>query len=261
MAGEVLQARSFSDPTRNSRLRALTREPIRRVSEKIHTHAPSIQPNHLTLAGGLLQMAGTRIAENERGTTSPPRKKILFTAAGAKSIGYLCDGLDGGLAKFKVDRDSYYGGLLDYLVDRVEETDAALVRARNADTHLGKYAAYGVALTCAIPGIIRAHAEQQGKVVPEQGTNMLEWLGTRPGRVLLDLVATFGNNRTRVTADVIGTTANVYSAARRFSAQSKSTETRALVPKKRREARDRRTMLSLLAATNAGLVYRAIKKS
>lgn len=246
-----------TDLTRNARLRGWTAGGIRRITQTVHEKYPGISPNHITLVGALLEMGGTRLAELQK-SREDPNKALLVLAGAMKLTGYSLDAFDGPLSKFKDDHNHKIGPLLDYAADRVEESHAALSRSRTAETSMGKSAANGVAVTSSWPGIARAWSEERGHVVPEHGKNLLEALGTRPGRVALDMIATFSPPRVQTAVDTLGTVANVYSTAQR--AKIGRDREVALTAGKRDEAGTRKKMLVTMALANAIIVFSSERK-
>lgn len=243
------------DAARNGYLRRATVSGFRKVAEKIHTNFPTVSPNHVTLIGLGIEVLGTRLAELQSRKENPS-KGVLVSASILKSVGYGLDGVDGPLSKFKPQHNTDVGQILDYAVDRIEESDAAFSRARGATTQVGRLAGWGVAVTCNMPGIARALTEEKGKVVPEHGRNALELFGTRPGRVLLDMVATF-LPQVQTGIDILGTSANVYSTVRRVQDGQNANGTDVLSQEKRDQAKARRKVLSALLIANGAAVYKA----
>lgn len=181
--------------TRNGALRAYTKELAHYTALLIHQLFPDLTPNQLSAMGFLEVIFGALLAEqgNINFSTS-----LQIGGFSLQTLGNIKDGLDGPLARIITAQspgkhDPFTGQLVDVTFDKAGEIATAWTRARTAylkNNPAGEYAAFGVAITAALPALTRAHVESLGYAVPEIGRNLLEAMGTRTGRIILGMAAT-----------------------------------------------------------------------
>jgi phosphatidylglycerophosphate synthase len=203
---------------RNSKLRSVFEKQIDGLVTGINEKLPRVTPDHLTLAGVVLVLAGDIMVVKD------PDRPVVPTAI--YTLGSLLDALDGSLARKKGELNggtTKEGMLLDLVSDRVQEviTFGALsliARRRGNRVAADNYAL--AAMTSALPALIKAHAETKGLVVREGG------IGTRVGRGILGGAGLAFNGR-RDTTDILSATVasnNIVTARSRSEVVSKRAE-------------------------------------
>lgn len=174
-------------------MRDLLGKPITILVQLLNEHT-DLTPNQVSLVGALVASSPALyklIVESPKHELSKTTNLIL---ACISLIGVSIDGIDGSLARYqetigkKNGHSQEVGQLVDGLLDRYQE-------ALNAITYLVTLNRSGydvattiqklVSITNPLSSFLRAYAESQGKSMPENGTNLLEFFGTRTGRVIL----------------------------------------------------------------------------
>lgn len=180
--------------TRNSSLRKITDRLVHQTALMLHQVLPDVTPNQITALGVVEVLAGVYLAEE---ANLHPSTKDKTLALLLETTGYICDALDGALARIIMSEspekhDGLWGQLADVSADRTQEIGAALLRARTAylkGSSIGEFAALSAAMTTTLPSLARAYVESQGYNVPEMGMSIFQAAGTRTGRIVLNTVA------------------------------------------------------------------------
>jgi phosphatidylglycerophosphate synthase len=179
--------------SRNSRAREVTRGAINLTVRFLHKTAPWLTPNEITI-GGMVGVAG--VAKYADSISHVKIEDSFFqrlTAAVVYTGLCLSDGLDGALERHLQSLDpkrkgSSFGANLDAGSDRAQELVLALSRASSADNRndrFGKALALGAAVTNTLPSLVRAYGESKGVIFEENGSNWLQFFGTRLGRAIV----------------------------------------------------------------------------
>lgn len=173
----------------------LTREPVHYAALGFHRLFPRVSANQVTYTGIALVSLGTSIAEWQN-VTGNKNKRLRLAALGLVLAGYGCDGLDGAVSRIIRDETGYKdpnGGHIDVTADRVEEFIQNSIRAYSADK-LGRPWGSKMARINSVlstpPSFVKSIDEGIGFDMPETGGVINIW-GTRPGRAILNTVATF----------------------------------------------------------------------
>lgn len=154
-------------PTRNSRIRELTAEPIGKVAGWLHEQSPWLSPDQVTALGLVGTALGAIWATEQNSKNRGNRLLPLIVLVASSGM----DALDGALARVS-GQASKHGQILDACSDRIGEAAMGLARMvaalRRGDI-VGTVAATLATLTAPLPSWARASAEEQGRVVPETG--------------------------------------------------------------------------------------------
>ncbi len=215
--------RQHSSAGKDSFLRKMFGVPLDSVSKNLHKALPSVTPNQITTTGLVAVVAGAMMMQSEN-TKSNPDKMKQAAALGLQGIGYLCDALDGGVARqIKKETNGEYhnpvGVILDVTTDRVQESVLAFLRSRAAAKRKdlwGQVAADGAMLTTSLPTLTREIIMWlDGREVHEVGTDPLAFMGSRPGRVVMNTLSGMSPRYQRYL-DGVQVLANFYSAGNRY---------------------------------------------
>lgn len=239
--------------TRNSKLRELTASPIGMITQRLHDAFPSLEPDHITVAGVIGTGIGSLLALDENQKVSS--LSVLGTSA-------ILDAFDGALAR-KIDSESpgsvdfKKGAVYDSISDRTQELIMALSRAVSANKRnstLGKVSALLNAVSNPLPSTAKAFAETKGVVVPENGRGPKGIIGTRVGRAVFGIASTVfpevKSVPTQIIADSIVTGANIATALERVNLARKGDTT--LSEQDRDDAKVRLKALALFTAVAVG---------
>ncbi len=200
-----------SASTRNSGLRKVTKNPIRRVVEAVGEKAPWINANRITAAGTI----GVFVADYL--VIKHPKLKKTATAVHTGSS--IADSFDGEWERWEVEEKgkepSKNGPLIDVLADKLQEVTtfaSQAIRARRSGNNLAAVAYLAAAATSPLPALFRARAESRGQVVKEGG------LGTRPVRATIGAVGIAFADRPVLPLMLGAGTAAIESSQRRYTA-------------------------------------------
>lgn len=193
--------------TRNSPLRILTGGAMTWCAAGLYNGIEKsmgikIGPDVVTVMGLAGVWGVTRVTERlnrNRSETGKGHPRVRV-GLGLLLLGFgILDGVDGAMDRYlnSVDplrQSSSYGAFLDVAADRFQEAALALSRARSAyhsGDPRGEKLAYLAAATNPLPSIVRAFGEGfRGRVSTENGGNIFEFFGTRPGKVILGGLST-----------------------------------------------------------------------
>ncbi len=246
---------------KDSFLRTVFKKPLEFTSKKVHKTFPSLTPNHITVAGLGMVIAGAAMIENVNGKHHPD-KKTQAAALALQGLGYLCDGLDGGVARqLKDETDGKYnnpvGVIFDVTADRVQESALAFLRSKSAVVRKdmwGQIAADGVMLTTSLPTLTREMTMWlDGHEVHELGTDVIAFFGSRPGRIIMNTLSGM-STRVQPYIDSLQVGANLYSAYNRYKTRGEKID-----DSFRKISRDK--SLALLPVAGASTVIFAVNKS
>ncbi|MBD3250733.1 MAG: hypothetical protein GF381_04165 [Candidatus Pacebacteria bacterium] len=173
---------------RNSELRTVVDPVLATIVRRLQERLPDLTPDHITGLGLVLVVISEGLSVSEEKSL---RRLGLFMYL----VGQFCDKLDGVWAREMIasgyDHDSRRGALVDAVADRLVELFTSLgqmARASGQDDELGVLMALASALTNNTSSLTRAYAEANGKSVPEAGSGLFGFLGTRAGRAVLGFV-------------------------------------------------------------------------
>lgn len=198
MAAEFIVDDQSVTITRNSPVRKLAGKPLDRFADCLRDRLPWLTPNMITLAGVGLVVTGVYVAEKQNRNPNGNFKKDMGVAMALQGLGYLCDGLDGPLARSRSRRwpgtnNFMLGQIIDASADRTEEIASGYLRAQTAyilGDRQGALRAIRATATNSLPSLARSLAEALGYANGEMGTNPLEASGTRFARIFMNTLAT-----------------------------------------------------------------------
>ena len=188
-----------------SGLREITRVPIDKLAERLVKAYPAINPNAITLLGGLCSEIASKAAKD--GNT------LASIAFGSASLGL--DGLDGAVAralKKIFGRNNPLGDPLDTAVDKYSESKLAqttMINALDDGNRLDAILALLLAGSITLPALFRALEKERGHKPNEAGEGgILGTIGTRQirGPALL-LLANLKNQPERVNPRTVASAA------------------------------------------------------
>ncbi len=238
---------------------------IQGITTEFHEHFPKVTPNHLTIAGltGVaLASAYSTYEQNRKGEKYYAQPSSMLFALSLMIGSILLDAFDGSLARTMQQEDplshnSSTGQLLDGGTDRLSELALGvnrMIAAHNRGDTRGELAALAATLTNALPSMLRAISETQGKVVPEAGNGFIGFFGTRVGRSAANTIGTLIPKPKRVpiqeVADWITTAANTKTTLDRLHVVL-TPQPATLAPVARKDAQTR----TLLYSVTTGVVF------
>lgn len=238
---------------------------IEGITSGFHEHFPKVTPNHLTIAGltGVtLASAYSTYEQNRKGEKYYTQPSSMLFASSLIIGSMLLDAFDGSLARMMQKKDPFshdssFGQLLDGGTDRLSELALGINRiigAHNRGDTRAEIAALTATLTNALPSILRAVSETQGKVVPEAGNGFIGFFGTRVGRSAANTIGTLIPKPKGVpiqeVADWITTAANTKTTLDRLHVVL-TPQNAALAPVARKDAQAR----TLLYLATTGVVF------
>jgi hypothetical protein len=249
---------------KDSPLRNATSDLVRNVSSTIHNAFPKLTPNEISVLGITLVCFGDYLIQNQN-RKNERNNMVVSLSVLLQALGYACDALDGGVAREKKRKTPQWhskidGATLDPALDRVREIYTASSRretARHRGSKIGMLSANATLLTTSLPTVAREWTMAlTGQSVQEVGSNPLAFMGSMPGRLLLNSLGTL-YPRAQPIADAFQAVANVYSGYNRITRRSSAIDAQS-----RRIAREKARKLTPITglATAATLVHFKHKK-
>lgn len=256
-----------SQPNGQSWLRQISSQPVNKVAHFVDDHFPSVTPDHLTYLGvALVGLGAAAIGFSTEASFHEYVNQLRLLGVAGIGLGSVLDGFDGALARIKAARGEHNtrrGQITDAVTDRYVDSILAALRlwvAHSAGSEFAQGAALAAWVSNLAPSYLRAWAESQGVVVPEGGNNLVQFAGTRAGRMLANYGAIIaglaGLPAIQGSLDAVSSIANTTTALARWRlgrhvneiGYDNLPEEQRLLPEKMQLAEERRQALAQASA-------------
>lgn len=185
---------------RNSPLREWTNLPAHKTTELLHWLFPDLTANEISFGAAAGNAIGAGLAALHNMGKGRDNFQESLPSTLVLTVSALGDQVDGEMQRLREKENpaetNPHGQVIDSSLDgfntlvKAESRAIAAFHRGGKLGKLGEILAYGAAISGAGPRVVRALAESNGVIVPESGKGFIGFLGTHPGRTILDIPAT-----------------------------------------------------------------------